>query len=34
MRKPTKKFAVVTIVGGIGVVINVSVPAAAMIPGT
>jgi hypothetical protein len=33
MRNPTKKFVVVTIVGGMGVVINVSVPAAAIIPG-
>ena len=27
MRNPTKKFVVVTIVGAMGVVINVSVPA-------
>ena len=33
IRNPTKKFAVVTIVGGMGVVINVSVPACEITPG-
>ena len=33
MRNPTKKFAVVTIVGGMVVVINVSVPADEITPG-